>query len=228
MLALEWMLPSASWSLAQVPHCHRPACCLHLAQACCVAWTRRQCDTRLGLPGCTWPMAWPCAPRPPCLWAPVPAGARPLALPGGLGAAICARPLVWGCRLGALGCHRGRLSAPGLTKLKPLTSQPGGPSMVGLAPFRIPARSANHSFLARSANGWALHRRHVCGYKRSILVLCMGGVQAPHGPPPPFLLHARVRCKRALGVNSKCGAPIYINFLFRLIYESNITSSGDV
>ena len=41
MLALEWMLPSASWSLAQVPHCHRPACCLHLALACCVAWTRR-------------------------------------------------------------------------------------------------------------------------------------------------------------------------------------------
>ena len=138
------------------------------------------------------------------------------------------RPLVWGSHLGALGCHRGRLSAPGLTKLKPLTSQPGGPSMVGLAPFRIPARSANHSFLARSANGWALHRRHVCGYKRSILVLCMGGVQAPHGPPPPFLLHARVRCKRALGVNSKCGAPIYISFLFRLIYESKVTSSGDV
>ena len=27
-------------------------------------------------------------PRAPCLWAPVPAGARPLALPGGLGAAI--------------------------------------------------------------------------------------------------------------------------------------------
>ena len=76
--------------LAQVPHCHRPACCLHLAQACCVAWTRRQCNTRPGLPGCTWPMTRPWAPRAPCLWAPVPAGARPLALPrpGGLGAAI--------------------------------------------------------------------------------------------------------------------------------------------
>ena len=165
-------------------------------------------DAALGAPG---PL-----PLGPCAcWGPA------LGPPGRAGGGD-RRPLVWGCRLGALGCHRGRLSAPGLTKLKPLTSQPGGPSMVGLAPFRIPARSANHSFLARSANGWALHRRHVCGYKRSILVLCMGGVQAPHGPPPPFLLHARVRCKRALGVNSKCGAPIYINFLFRLIYESNI------
>ena len=70
MLALEWMLPSASWSLAQVPHCHRPACCLHLALACCVAWTRRQCDTRPGLAGCTWP------------WAPGPPASGPLCLLG--------------------------------------------------------------------------------------------------------------------------------------------------
>ena len=89
--------------------------------------------------------------------------------------------------------------APGLTR--PLTSQPSGPSIVGWAPF--PARSAHAPFPARSAHGWALHRRHVCGYKRSILVLCMGGVQAPLRH---VLLHARARCNRVLCVNTKCGA----------------------
>ena len=33
MLALAWMLTSVSWSLARVLHCHRPACCGHLARA---------------------------------------------------------------------------------------------------------------------------------------------------------------------------------------------------
>ena len=57
---------------------HRPACCWHLAWALPVAWALRQPDTRPELPG--WPWV------PPCLLGP--AGAWPLALPGGLGVAI--------------------------------------------------------------------------------------------------------------------------------------------
>ena len=45
-----------------------------------MAWALRQPDSREGLPG--WPWV------PPCLWAPVPAGAWPLALQGELGVAI--------------------------------------------------------------------------------------------------------------------------------------------
>ena len=67
MLALAWMLPSVSWSLPRVlataPRLgHLPPACLllepHPGLLCGLeSWTRRQSDTRPGLPGRPWARA---------------------------------------------------------------------------------------------------------------------------------------------------------------------------
>ena len=84
--------------------------------------------------------------------------------------------------------------APGLTR--PLTSQHGWLGPLSRAQRQFP--------LSRAQRQWMGTTQAPCMRLQAVDFGTVHGRCA--GPPPPFLLHARVRCKRALCVNSKCGA----------------------